>query len=245
MNTINIFDWDDNILFMPTKVYLEQWIYNGWFHREVSTEDFKFYRDKPMFRMTPDSFKDFKDNDKFTEEVQIAINNYKSTGPSFNDFKGVLIEGKKFAIITARGHSRKTIMNGIMLLINEKFTELEINEMVDNVGDILSYLRNQYTYAVDSPDFKKEFFDNKDNNLKWGEYSNKTNLKKVIALEEYIKIRTSEIGSDEKLKIFFSDDDINNIKVIHNYLKSFKISHSNASFIIYDTSTGAKKEITS
>jgi len=48
-----------------------------------------------------------------------------------------------------------------------------------------------------------------------------------------------------QLKIFFSDDDINNIKVIHNYLKSFKISHSNASFIIYDTSTGTKKEITS
>jgi len=34
------FDWDDNILFMPTKVYLDKRAGKGWVPVSVSTEEF-------------------------------------------------------------------------------------------------------------------------------------------------------------------------------------------------------------
>lgn len=243
MNTINIFDWDDNILFMPTTIKMLHLVNNEWYEVEVSNNDFKTLREFKDYKLSDDPFIDFKDNHKFEEDVKTAVKE-RAIGPSFDDFKNVLIKGKKFAIITARGHSRKTIMHGIVTIINNLFTTDEINNMINNVGDIDLYLRDQYTYAVDSPDFKKEFFGIiPESQELWLKYNNKNNLKKVMALEEYIKVRKSEIGPGKPIKIFFSDDDLNNVKEIYNYLKTYKLNNLNVSFTIYDTSTGLKKEI--
>jgi hypothetical protein len=38
------FDWDDNILFMPTQIYLEKRVGKGWVPISVSTEEFREVR---------------------------------------------------------------------------------------------------------------------------------------------------------------------------------------------------------
>ena len=61
-----IFDWDDNILHMPTKIHLEQQDENGdWHPVEVSTSVFALVRTDPRYRMPPggraEAFREFQD----------------------------------------------------------------------------------------------------------------------------------------------------------------------------------------
>ena len=61
-----IFDWDDNILHMPTKIYLEERGDDGeWHPVEVSTSVFSIVRTDERYRLPPgggaEAFRDFQD----------------------------------------------------------------------------------------------------------------------------------------------------------------------------------------
>lgn len=115
------FDWDDNILRMPTEIILLN--KNG---EEVgmSTEDFAKYRDiigkkefdyngQTITGYANDSFRYFRDETDpkiFVKDVKKAINE-KRFAKSYNDFIECLTTGALFAIITARGHETDPIDN--------------------------------------------------------------------------------------------------------------------------------------
>ena len=104
------FDWDDNIMRMPTEIVVMD--ENG---NEVgmSTEDFAEYRvkignepfnyrGKTIVGLAKDAFRNFttKGDKKFISDSQRA-----ELGPAWSDFVEALNGGSIFSIITARGHT--------------------------------------------------------------------------------------------------------------------------------------------
>lgn len=135
-----IFDWDDNILHMSTKIIMEKLNIDNdnWELVDVPTSDFTEVRQDtlnyriPLTNGEPDydlAFENFRDTgqkgeDAFVHDMIEAIDN-ESFGVSYNAFKKCLINGNLFAIVTARGHEPETIKRGIMYFIETQLNEEE------------------------------------------------------------------------------------------------------------------------
>ena len=141
-----IFDWDDNILHMPTKIRMEHLEENGeWIPVEVSTATFAMIRtDTAHYRPPSDggwgaafsNFEDHPDSNNFLEDTVKALERVEAgekPGPSFNALRKTLREGRIFAIVTARGHSPQTIEQAVRLFIARALTEDERHEMLSNL----------------------------------------------------------------------------------------------------------------
>ena len=112
-----IFDWDDNILHMPTKIRMERLEDDGtWRPVELSTATFALVRSDTKHYRAPggkwrEAFRNFEDSpqrDNFLEDTRAALARIaagEKPGPSFNALRKTLREGRIFAIVTARGHS--------------------------------------------------------------------------------------------------------------------------------------------
>ncbi|MDA0989603.1 MAG: hypothetical protein O3A51_02485 [Verrucomicrobia bacterium] len=115
-----IFDWDDNILHMPTHIHLEKRNEDGsWSPHAVSTAVFSVIRSDTENYRPPGGdwenafleFRDFDDDDVnvFLRDTKTAIDRVMrgdaDMAPSFGRFKRALIEGRLFGIVTARGHN--------------------------------------------------------------------------------------------------------------------------------------------
>ena len=125
-----IFDWDDNILHMDTKINLEVKTSTGWLLTEISTTAFTKARKNPNYRLPQINGQDnfalayinFRDtgkfgDDSFLKDCTNAIDNGK-IGPSYMAFKNCLVGGHLFAIVTARGHNPAPIRKGIKHFID-------------------------------------------------------------------------------------------------------------------------------
>ena len=148
-----IFDWDDNILHMPTKIKLEHLEENGeWRPVEVSTSTFALVRaDTEHYRPPsvggwPAAFVNFEDPKNQTEvddknncfildtlDALEKVEHGEKPGPSYNALKKTLREGRLFAIVTARGHSPETIERAVRVFIRYALTDEEREEMMSNL----------------------------------------------------------------------------------------------------------------
>jgi hypothetical protein len=147
-----IFDWDDNILHMPTKIKLEHRGDDGeWRPVEVSTSTFALVRaDEEHYRQPKggwaeafSNFEDHPDRDNFMEDTIAAlerIEHGEKPGPSFQAMKKTLREGRIFAIVTARGHSPETIEKAVRVFIKYALSEEERQEMMSNLRGYRSWL---------------------------------------------------------------------------------------------------------
>ena len=127
------FDWDDNILHMPTKIHMEQKTDGGWSPIDVSTEEFAKVRKDDNYQLPSAdkgdmqesmklAFSEFRDNgprgdSAFLEDSISALNESK-LAPAWNDFLKCLSEGAIFSIITARGHEPSTIKKAVEYVID-------------------------------------------------------------------------------------------------------------------------------
>ena len=148
-----IFDWDDNILHMPTKIKLEHLEENGeWRPVEVSTSPFALVRADTEHYRPPSvggwsaAFVNFEDPKNQTEvddknncfildtlDALEKVEHGEKPGPSYNALKKTLREGRLFAIVTARGHSPQTIERAVRVFIKYALTETEREEMMSNI----------------------------------------------------------------------------------------------------------------
>lgn len=143
-----IFDWDDNILKMATRIHMEKKNPDGsWQPLSVSTSVYSIVRqDTENYRFLRndrrEAFRDFQDNpsadgNSFLNDTQAAIHKVLSGEeppcPSFTTFRKTLTEGRLFAIVTARGHSAETLKQGVRLFIQEVLSEDERNTMLANL----------------------------------------------------------------------------------------------------------------
>ena len=143
-----MFDWDDNILHMPTKIYLERRTEDGtWEPYPVSTAHFATIRRdtehyRPLDGDWDHAFVEFYDVGKrgeraFLEDCEKAlapvIRGETNGGPSFNRFRKALLEGRLFAIITARAHASSSIRKAVEYFIDKILSKDEKALMVANL----------------------------------------------------------------------------------------------------------------
>lgn len=233
-------DWDDNILFMPTKIHLEKLVDGNWEPYDVSTEEFREVRSElgDNLRTTPTSFKDFQEYEAFINDTIQAINDQRF-GPSYDKFKKSLINIDDFSIITARGNPIKALKDGIKVLIKLSFSPLEKNEMKNNLQEkgitLDEYLDGQDLQAVSSPEFQQKYGK--------GEGATKPEEAKTIAFKEYVKrvVKSAKTLIDNPefkgISIGFSDDDLGNVKKMESFIREIlSKKYPNVNFVVYDTS---------
>ena len=228
------FDWDDNLMYMPTKIYLkdEDGKVVG-----MSTEDFAEYRTevgKEPFEYEGHTIVGFDDNpfrdfnvlgDKgFLRDAMKA-----PTGPAWNDFVEAVNNGSIFSIITARGHTPSILKNAVYNLIKKNKHGLSEKELVKNL--------RKYRELADEEDLSDDelvraYLDmNKYHPVSFGEGS-ATNPEeaKVKAMREFMSYVQS-MSRDLQEKAFmknkisnyfvpyvgFSDDDLRNVQAMKKH----------------------------
>jgi hypothetical protein len=254
-----VFDWDDNILRMPTEVKMEKNEDGKWVPLRVSTEDFAHFRTDPNYRTIPDSFSDFTNNEAFLIDAKKAINN-KSFSPSYKKFIESLIYANPFAINTARGHSPNTLKEGVKLFIQMVLSDDEKMMMINNIKrelpqSLVKGLNNKQLidlYLDEMGEFypvtSEEFGDRFGLNVKGGA-SNPENSKKVAIAHFVEKVfknveKLIQSGEYTKVSFGFSDDDVKNVKATVELLEDeLSKMYPEIHFVIYDTSDGGNKKI--
>jgi hypothetical protein len=252
------FDWDDNIVHMPTKIMLQT---EDGGEIGMSTDDFAEYRHdvgKNPFKykgetivgFTESPFRFFKtDGDK-----DFIVDSMRAKkGPAFDDFKEAINNGSIFSIITARGHNPETLKQAVYNYIISGFGGIDKDELVKNL--------KKYRTFVDEDDMSddeliKSYLElNRYHPVTFGEGSaaNPEELK-VKAMENfvsYIKNMSGILNKRAFIKndisnnftlgepvIGFSDDDLKNVEVMS---KHFKDKPDNI-VKTYSTAGGIKKE---
>ena len=249
------FDWDDNILKMPTTIKNVKKKQEGeWKPINVGTEDFAFFRNNKMYKLDDGAFDNFIDDDSFIEDLEKALNT-KSYAPSFNKFKEALIYANPISIITARGHKPETLRKGMDIVISQTFSEDELGKMIDNIQQVFPELDGQELDVIlktylDSPDYhpvtSEKFADRF--GLDSGSAVNPEENKK-IALRDYVAKIVNKVGEMvntdyNKLSVGFSDDDLGNIRAIVDFIKEvLQAEFPEVDFVVYDTSEGGMNKI--
>jgi len=248
------FDWDDNILKMPTTIKMLKNTSDGWEPIEVGTDEFALVRDDKNYKLDEGAFDNFIDESAFLNDLKIALET-NSFAPSFDKFKEALIYANPISIITARGHDPQTLRKGMDLVISHTFNETELLEMMDNIQQVFpeldgndpelilkTYLDGHEYHPVTSTKFTEKF------GLEGGSAANPEENKK-IALRDYVtKIvhKAGEMvgGKYNKLSVGFSDDDLGNINAIIPFIQEvLQVEFPEVDFIVYDTSEGINKKI--
>lgn len=268
-----MFDWDDNILHMPTRIHLERRAGSGWEPVSVTTAEFaRIRRDTVNYRPRAgdwdSAFVDFYDVGHrgpraFLEDTRAAlrpiIEGRAKGAPSFRTFKRALVEGRLFAIITARSHSGAAIRRGVEYFIRSALTPAEKQRMLRNLrkyiryfggdpgrdGDaqvLKNYLDLNHYRGVSSPEFQKLM------GRKLG-CSESPELAKMMAIRLFVKHVVKQMKNrrgDETVSVGFSDDDPHNIAAVEDYLrKELGRAFPAFKFVVYDTSdrrrTGGRK----
>jgi hypothetical protein len=253
------FDWDDNIVHMPTKIILKT---EDGDEVGMSTDDFAEYRSdigkkpfkykgKTIVGFAEKPFRNFRtegDKDFLIDAMRAKL------GPAFNDFREAINNGSIFSIITARGHNPNTLKQAVYNYIIDGFHGISKDQLIKNL--------KKYRTFVDEDDMNddeliKSYLELcKFHPVSFGDEQGATNPEeaKVRAMEEfvsyikamagvlhkkaYIKNKISNEFVPEQPVIGFSDDDIKNVEVMS---KHFKNKPDNI-VKTYSTAGGTKKE---
>lgn len=262
-----VFDWDDNVLKMPTEIFLKDDKGNV---VGMSTEDFAEYRSdigkkpfiykgKTIVNFDNEPFRDFRNDEKFLIDAKTAIQK-KRFAPSYKKFIEALIYANPFAINTARGHSPGAIKKGVKVFIDLVLSPEEKTTMLNNIKKELPknltnglnsdqlvdlYLdeSGEY-YPVASEEFGKRFGVDVAGTGANPEHS------KQMAIEHFIKKLITGVkehiinGKYKKISLGFSDDDVKNVKAVQKFIaEQLNKMYPEVHFVVYDTSEGDKKKI--
>ena len=259
------FDWDDNILHMPTEIFLSN---DKGEEVGMSTQDFAEYRSiigvenfeyngQVITGYAKDSFRYFRDEVEpkiFVKDVEKAINN-RMFAKSYDKFKKCLTTGSLFSIITARGHESGPNNNsgpmreGVEFIIS-KFSPIERASMMDHLK-MYSHLFNQPIKSDD--DLINDYLDQcqfigvsapsrggkPDNPEKSKEDAFLEFVKKCDNYAKELEEDFNKSGENWKVvaKVGFSDDDPGNVGHMDEVLKELhNETYSNVKeFYLFDT----------
>lgn len=254
------FDWDDNVVHMPTKILVKDESGNevgmstddfAEFRHQIGKEPFS-YKGNTIVGYSDSPFRNFRtDGDKdFLVDAMRA-----KKGPAFDDFKEAINNGSIFAIITARGHNPNTIKEAIYNYIIEGFNGIDKDELIKNLKKYRSFVGED---EMSDEELIKSYLElNKYHPVSFGDDQGAVNPEeaKVEAMEgfvNYIKAMAAVLNkraflkkdisnkfNPENLSIGFSDDDPKNIEVMQ---KHFKNKPDNI-VKTYSTAGGFKQEV--
>ena len=245
-----IFDWDDNILRMPTYIRLERRLRDGtWVPHRVSTSLFSVIRgDTENYRPPPggwaSAFVEFRDLDtgdesQFLKDARTAldhvVNGDETPPPSFNTFRKSLTEGRIFAIVTARGHSSETLRRGVELFIGRVLTPEEKRTMLANLrGYIVSYEGTAANASKTDAQILDYYLNlNKYHAVTSPQFealakgkmphSDQSEVRKQFAIRDFVEHLfgiIERIGVRKPISVGFSDDDPVNVRAVGDYISS-------------------------
>ncbi len=244
-----IFDWDDNILHMPTRIHLEKRMPdNTWAPHSVSTAAFAVVRnDKDNYRPPggdwDKAFSDFQDyanesESRFLRDAREALEKVlsgaTSPGPSFDTLRETLAEGRLFAIVTARGHEPESLKKAVRLFIDMALTPGEKEEMLANLRGYRACFDRLTDFGTDEEEL--EYY------LSLNRYHAVTNpsfkkrlagvaagdaaeTAKQFAVRDFVEhvIKTVSRSGDgvwrTPVSVGFSDDDPGNVTAVEQFVK--------------------------
>jgi hypothetical protein len=256
-----IFDWDDNILYMPTTIKMDKKEGDQWVPVDVPTDEFAHVRTSPDYRLRDNdpvkAFIDFRDTDSFLRDAEEAIHQ-GSFAPSADKFKEALIYGNRFAINTARGHTPEALKQGVKLYINMVLNDEEKSMLVKNVREELPLTKGlndeqvidlyldemgEY-YPVSSEEFGERF------GLETTGGAANPEHAKQVAIEHFVQkvLRNVEKlvqdGKYTKMSVGFSDDDLRNVKAVEEFIEhQLNKMYPEIHFVVYDTSEKGKRKM--
>ena len=268
-----IFDWDDNILHMPTKIRLEHREPDGtWKPVEVSTALFAIVRnDTENYRPPSDGgwdaafkyFADAPDANYFlcdTIEALERIEHGEKPGPSYLALKKTLREGRLFAIVTARGHSAKTLELAVRVFIKYALTDRDREEMMSNLRGYRKHFDHVENFGTDAEELDyylsmchysgvmdSRFFERVKHDpvylerIKENPSARFPELAKEYAIRDFVEhiFHTLKRNgmTDKPVSIGFSDDDKNNVRIVSRYIENeLGRRFEGFKFVVYDTS---------
>lgn len=243
------FDWDDNILNMPTEIMVQT---KDGDEIGMSTSDFAINRSKignEEFEYNDEivvgldyttafrNFRDEADPEIFKKDVIKAIQS-NSFAPAWEDFIECLTHGSIFAIITARGHESEGMRKGIEYIIDNILSDSQKQVMYNHLlkfiykfraGDVDSHsriLRGVPTQNI----LVKNYLDlchfvGVSAPSRGGSPAN-PEAAKEDALKNFIKevnVYAGRIGYTAE--VGFSDDDPGNVSHVKHALSSKDLNH--------------------
>lgn len=261
-----MFDWDDNILHMPTLIHLEQKNETGWSPIKVSTAEFARIRNDTDHYRPPQgdwdaAFIDFYDDghrgeEAFLEDTREAlrpiVEGTTQGAPSFHRFKKALIEGALFAIVTARAHSALSIRRGVEYVIDTVLTAEEKEQMTKNLRRFLHVFGEDGTLLTDA-DVVQRYLDlNRYRGVTSPEFqaimghrvsgAEHPERAKQFAVKDFVTHVINilrERGVEASVSMGFSDDDPQNVRSIIDFLdRELAREFPDVKFVVYDTSEG-------
>lgn len=235
-NKYYAFDWDDNVMNMPTKIMV---VDNEGNEFGITTEDFAEYRHilgkepfvyngKTIIGYADRPFRYFrKDGEQqFLEDVL-----YAGFGPSWDDFVECINGGSIFAIITARGHNPEILKEAVYRIIKNDIGGIDQEKLVQSLKD---YREISGEDIKDDDTLIREYLDMcKFHPVSFGSGAEANPEEgKINALRDfisYVKQLSMKLGGKTLFKndvsnnfvipkIGFSDDDLKNIEKVKEFL---------------------------
>ena len=272
-----IFDWDDNILHMPTRIHLEHLEDDGtWRPVRVSTSLFAVVRTDSRYRLPEkggrkEAFVEFQDTPQgsgrqFLADTAAALSRIaagEKPGPSFETMRRTLVEGRVFAIVTARGHASATLRKAVRLFIDTVLSPEERETMMYNLRgyrvwldkveefgtddeELEYYLSMCRFHAVTNADFWVQMESDPDfgSRLQSTPKAQRPEMAKKFARHDFVvhvfHMLERTGGFVRPVAIGFSDDDLGNVKAVADYVTSELSARFPAiKFVVYDTSDAA------
>ena len=253
------FDWDDNIMMMPTQIIVKTEEGN---EVGMSTEDFAEYRNiinKEPFEYKGETIVGYADNPyrNFTTEgdAQFIVDSMiADIGPSWDDFVEAINGGSIFSIITARGHTPSVLRDAVYNMIMTNHKGINKEELVSNLKKFRDFAGEE---GMTDEDLIEKYLDMlKFHPVTYGEGSaanpEEGKIKALQGFVSYVKDMASrlrqraffkdDVNNNFVPKIGFSDDDPANLKAIGDYLKN-AYPDGDKPVKTYLTKGGEKKEV--
>jgi hypothetical protein len=239
------FDWDDNILHMPTKILMDKLEGGGWVPVDVSTSEFATVRhDRDNYRLRNNdpviAFSEFRDTgargaDAFFQDSVSAINSGR-TGPSWKAFIKCLTEASLFSIITARGHEPQSIRRVVSWIIDNVLDEEQKFTMYARLLKFVHFYTPHdadaypriYRGKLSETDLVKAYLSNCDfygvtSNYFAQEFGQGSALNPELAKQQALRRfidKCNELGGKvgaKSVSVGFSDDDPKNVEHIQKF----------------------------
>ena len=261
-----IFDWDNNILHMPTRIHLERRNPDGsWGLTAVSTSVFALVRNDTDNYRPPEgdwelAFKEFRDLQDLTdtqflldtrEALQPIIDGDEEPAPSFHVFKKALIEGRLIGIVTARGHYAATLRKGVEYFIEHVLTSVEKRQMQRYLRAYLELFEQDHAHMSDRQVLTNYLSLNRYHAITSPEFIDRfgnvtrdvsQEAAKQLAIREFVLhiiaiLRQPKVPIDKPISFGFSDDDPHNVKAVEQYIANeLAREFPSVKFVVYDTS---------
>lgn len=220
------FDLDDNLFFLPTKLYL--WNSQTHVEKEISSGEFAtaqhltkndsgiqewVVREDYTYR----NFRDFPgiahEEQQFSKDLLAAIKLPQWKGPSWALLEHAAKKQRPVVFISARGHAPETIESGFRALADQ--------------GILAAPLSILCIYTVSNPDVRKE--------LNVTDPNMSIPAIKKLAIKAAVEKALETYGKEPPHRFGMSDDDPNNVMLAINAMRDCKEKYPDKRFFVVNT----------